>query len=109
MNILVTGAEGFVGKNLVEALKCIRSGKDRTRPALEVNEIYCFDVLSKDEELEYACKNADFVFNFAGVNRPLKSEEFLEGNFGFADKLLNTLKNIIICVPLCCRARFRQV
>lgn len=92
MNILVTGAEGFVGKNLVEALKCIRSGKDRTRPALEVNEIYCFDVLSKDEELEYACKNADFVFNFAGVNRPLKSEEFLEGNFGFADKLLNTLK-----------------
>ena len=92
MNILVTGADGFVGKNLVEALKCIKSGKDRTRPALEVNEIYCYDVHSKDEELEYACKNADFVFNFAGVNRPLKTEEFLEGNFGFADKLLNTLK-----------------
>ncbi len=92
MNILVTGAAGFVGKNMVEALKCIKTGKDRTRPGLKIDEIYCFDIDSSQEELECFCQNANFVFNFAGVNRPQNAEEFLQGNFGFAENLLNTLK-----------------
>lgn len=91
MKILVTGAEGFVGKNFVEALKCIKDGKDLTR-RIKIDEIYCYDIDSKIEDLENACKNADFVFNFAGVNRPQTSSEFMEGNFGFASTLLDTLK-----------------
>lgn len=92
MNILITGAEGFVGKNLAEALKNIRDGKDRTRPNLKIGEIYLYDIDSSEDELERACKNADFVFNLAGVNRPQKAEEFMQGNFGFAEELLGTLK-----------------
>ena len=67
MNILSTGAEGFVGKNLTEALKNIRDGKDRTHPDINIEEIYCFDVNSSERELDKYCANADFVFNFAGV------------------------------------------
>lgn len=93
MNILITGALGFVGKNLAEALKCIRDGKDRTRPNLSVDELYLYDIDSSDELLREACSKADFVFNLAGVNRPQNPEEFMEGNFGFASKLLDTLKN----------------
>ena len=92
MNILITGANGFVGKNLAEALKNIRDGKDRTRPDLKIEEIYLYDIDSSKEELETACKNADFVFNLAGVNRPKDNSEFIKGNFGFAEELLDTLK-----------------
>lgn len=92
MNILITGANGFVGKNLTEALKNIRDGKDKTKPDLKIDEIYLYDINSSLEELEIACENADFVFNLAGVNRPKTQEEFMLGNFGFASTLLDTLK-----------------
>ena len=92
MNILITGAAGFVGKNLTEALKAIRDGKDRRFPGLEIGELYLYDVDSSEEMLEEACAHADFVFNLAGVNRPQKPEEFMQGNFGFASRLLDTLK-----------------
>ncbi len=92
MKILVTGAKGFVGKNLVAALNNIKDGKDRTHPGIVVDEIYSYDIDSSAELLEEACKNADFVFNLAGVNRPQNTEEFMQGNFGFASTLLNTLE-----------------
>ena len=92
MNILVTGAKGFVGRNLVAALKNIRDGKDRTRGNLVVGEIYEYDIDSSAEELDAACKSANFVFNLAGVNRPKDNSEFMAGNFGFASTLLDTLK-----------------
>ena len=92
MNILVTGAKGFVGRNLVENLKNIRDGKNRTRPAIQIGEIYEYDVDSSLEELDKYCAKAGFVFNLAGVNRPKDPKEFKKGNFGFADTLLNTLK-----------------
>ena len=92
MKILITGAAGFVGKNLTEALKNVKDGKDRTHPALAIEELYLYDVDSSDELLETACKEADFVFNLAGVNRPKDPAEFMTGNFGFASKLLETLK-----------------
>ncbi len=92
MNILVTGAAGFVGRNLVENLKNIRDGKNRTRPNIIIDDIYVYDLSSKAEELDAYCQKADFVFNLAGVNRPKDPEEFRKGNFGFASKLLNMLK-----------------
>ena len=92
MDILITGAAGFVGKNLTAALECIRDGKDRTHPGLEIGRIYCYDIDSPASVLEEACRKADFVFNLAGVNRPQSQEEFMQGNFGFASKLLETLK-----------------
>ena len=91
MKILVTGAKGFVGKNLCAQLKNIKDGKARNY-AVQVDEVYEYDIDSKPEELEEACKNADFVFNLAGVNRPKETSEFMEGNFGFASTLLDTLK-----------------
>ena len=97
MKILVTGAKGFVGKNLVASLKNIRDGKDRVHPikGLENPEdltIYEYDIDSTPEELDAYCKDADFVFNLAGVNRPKNQEDFMKGNFGFASTLLDTLK-----------------
>ena len=92
MNILVTGAKGFVGKNLVENLKNLRDGKNRTRPEIKIDEIYEYDLDSKEEQLNEYCSKADFVFNLAGVNRPKDPEEFKKGNFGFASKLLEKLK-----------------
>ena len=92
MNILVTGAKGFVGKNLCEALKNIRDGKDKTRPQLQINEVWEYDIDSVYEQLQYWCQKTDFVFNLAGVNRPKETSEFMEGNFGFASTLLDTLK-----------------
>ena len=92
MNILITGAAGFVGRNLAAALACIRDGKDRTHPGLSIGQLYLYDVDSPEEVLEEGCRKADFVFNLAGVNRPKDPEEFMQGNFGFASKLLDTLK-----------------
>ena len=92
MKILVTGAKGFVGKNLCEALKNVRDNKDRTRPDLKIEDIYEYDIDSTENELEEYCEQTDFVFNLAGVNRPKTQEEFMQGNFGFASKLLDTLK-----------------
>lgn len=92
MNVLITGAAGFVGKNLATALACIRDGKDRTHPGLSIGKLYLYDRNSPIELLEEACRNADFVFNLAGVNRPKDPQEFLQGNFGFASTLLDTLK-----------------
>ena len=92
MNVLITGAKGFVGKNLTYALKNIKENKDRTHPELNIGEIYEYDIDSSIEELELYCKNADFVFNLAGVNRPKEQAEFMEGNFGFGETLLNLLK-----------------
>ncbi len=92
MNILITGAAGFVGKNLTEALNCIREGRDRTHPGLSIGELYLYDIDSPAALLEEACQKADFVFNLAGVNRPQNPEEFMQGNFGFGSKLLDTLK-----------------
>ena len=92
MNILVTGAKGFLGRNLVENLKTIRDGKNRTRPALSIEEIYEYDLNNTPEELDVWCAKADFVFNLAGVNRPKDPAEFKTGNFGFASTLLDTLK-----------------
>ncbi len=92
MNILVTGARGFVGRNLCEALKCIRDGKDRTRPALKVEAVYEYDLDTEPALLDAYCRQADFVFNLAGVNRPQNAEEFMQGNFGFASTLLGALR-----------------
>lgn len=92
MNILITGAKGFVGKNLVENLRCIKDGKNNTRPELKIDEIYEYDVESDKEQLFYYCERADFVFNLAGVNRPKDEGEFMKGNFGFASELLEALK-----------------
>ena len=92
MNILITGAAGFVGKNLTAALQNIRDGKDRTHPQLQIGELYLYDLDSPAQVLEEGCRNADFVFNLAGVNRPQNPEEFMQGNFGFASTLLETLK-----------------
>ncbi len=91
MKILVTGAKGFVGRNLCAQLKNIKDGKARNY-SVEVDEIYEYDIDSTPEELELACENANFVFNLAGVNRPQNQEEFMQGNFGFASTLLDTLK-----------------
>lgn len=92
MDILITGASGFVGRNLVEALKNIKEDKDKTHPNLKINKIFCYDVNSTIEELGSYCAKADFVFNLAGVNRPKDNSEYMEGNFGFASVLIDTLK-----------------
>ena len=92
MNILITGAKGFVGKNLVAALENIKQGKDRTRPELEIGELYLYDIDTAPELLDGYCKKADFVFNLAGVNRPENTDEFMQGNFGFASRLIETLE-----------------
>lgn len=91
MKILITGAKGFVGKNLVENLKNIQEGKNRTRD-LVIDSIFEYDIDSTKEEMEQYCRDCDFVFNLAGVNRPKNDEEFMKGNFGFASDLLDTLK-----------------
>ena len=91
MKILVTGAKGFVGKNLCAALKNIRDGKDRTRN-IKIDEIFEYDIDTEKSLLDGFCENSDFVFNLAGVNRPKETAEFMQGNFGFASTLLDALK-----------------
>lgn len=91
MKILVTGAKGFVGQNLVVSLENIKNRKDRTR-SLVIDDIYEYD-LGDEDKLEKYCKDCDFVFNLAGVNRPKNQSEFMKGNFDFVSTLLNTLKN----------------
>ncbi|MDD7089647.1 MAG: NAD-dependent epimerase/dehydratase family protein [Bacteroidales bacterium] len=92
MRILVTGAKGFVGKNLVAQLKNIRDGKARFYPGVKVDEVYEYDIDSSPADLDVYCKDADFVFNLAGVNRPKDQAEFMKGNYGFASQLLDALK-----------------
>ena len=92
MKILVTGAKGFVGKNLCAALNNIKEGKDRRYPELTIEAVYEYDIDSTLEELDEYCKDCGFVFNLAGVNRPKEQSEFMAGNFGFASTLLDTLK-----------------
>ena len=91
MNVLITGAKGFVGRNLTETLKTIRDGKNRTRNVC-IEEIYEYDIDTDPALLDEYCQKAAFVFNLAGVNRPQNQEEFMQGNFGFASTLLDTLK-----------------
>ena len=92
MKILVTGAKGFIGKNLIATLENIRDGKDKTTPLSPDITIYACDVETSEAELDSFCRDCDFVFNLAGVNRPKEEEEFMQGNFGFASHLLDTLK-----------------
>lgn len=92
MKILVTGAKGFVGKKLCSQLKNIKEGKAKCYGNLVIEEVFEFDLDSTPEQLDEWCKDCDFVFNLAGVNRPQDPKDFMEGNFGFASVLLNTLK-----------------
>lgn len=92
MKILITGANGFVGKNLISSLKNIKDGKDRTRASLQIEDIYEYDINSEIKELDTYCKDCDFVFNLAGVNRPKEQNGFMQGNFVFASTLLDILK-----------------
>lgn len=92
MNILVTGSEGFLGRNLCENLKCIRDGKNRSRPNIHITNIYEYDRGNTPEQLDRYCHNADFIIHAAGINRPKETSEFMEGNFGFTSILLDTLK-----------------
>lgn len=108
MNILVTGAKGMVGTALVNNLKNIRDNKNRTRPAICINEIYEYDIQSTEEELNIYCQKADFIFHLAGVNRPENPEDFMKGNFGFTSQLLDTLKSMRIRRRLCFLLPFRQ-
>ena len=91
MKVLVTGASGFVGRNLVENLKTIRDGKNKTRPNIKIEEIYEYDIANTQSELDEFCSDCDFVFNLAGVNRPKDPKEFRNGNFEFASRLLDSL------------------
>ena len=100
MKILVTGAKGFVGKNLVANLKNIQENKNRTRPNLIIDEIFEYDIDTDPVMLEEYCAKTDFVFNLAGVNRPKETSEFMEGNFGFASTLRETLKKYENTCPI---------
>ena len=100
MNILVTGAAGFVGQNLCRALENIRDGKDKTHPGLNVEEIFAYTRQSGADALADYCRRADFVFNLAGVNRPKDTEEFMRGNFGFAGELLEALEHAGSTCPI---------
>src|SRR5574344_1348187 len=92
MKILVTGAKGFVGKNLCAQLNNIKEGKAKCYGDISISDVFQYDIDSTVEELDAYCKECDFVFNLAGVNRPQNQEEFMQGNFGFASTLLDTLK-----------------
>lgn len=99
MNVLITGAFGFVGRNFIEVLKAIRDGKDRTH-SIKIEAVFEYGRQGSSEDLDTYCAQADFVFNFAGVNRPKDKEEFMQGNFGFTSQLLNTLKKFHNTCPV---------
>lgn len=101
MKVLVTGAKGFVGKNLCSQLNNIREGKARWYEGVQVDEVFEYDLGNTQEELDRFCAEADFVFNLAGINRPQNQEEFMQGNFGFAGVLLDTLKAHKNSCPVC--------
>ena len=92
MKILITGANGFAGKNLVQSLLNVKNGKDRTHPNLTIEEVFCCDIDTDAAALDEYCAQADFVFNFAGVNRPLDNSEFMRGNRDFLNELLSLLE-----------------
>lgn len=92
MNILITGAKGFLGRNMAEKLKCIKEGKNRTRPNIKIEEIYEYDIDCTSDDLERFCSRADYVLHFAGVNRPKDQSEYMKGNYGFTSTLLDILK-----------------
>src|SRR5574344_3170463 len=100
MKILVTGATGFVGKNLCAQLNNIKEGKAKCYGDITISEVFLYDIDSTPEELDAYCKECDFVFNLAGVNRPQNQEEFMQGNFGFASILLDTLKKYNNTCPI---------
>lgn len=100
MNILVLGANGFVGKNLCLALENIKSGKDRRYDEIVIDNIYSYDIDSKESDLAFFCEKADFIFNFAGVNRPKSSEDFMKGNCDFLNKVLQILKQCNNTCPI---------
>lgn len=100
MNVLITGAAGFVGKNLTAALQNIRDGKDRTHPELSIGDLYVYDIDTAPELLDTYCKNADFVFHLAGVNRPQDPAQFMQENYGFSQILLETLKKHTNTCPI---------
>lgn len=100
LNILITGAAGALGRNLVENLKAIKDEKNQTRPALSIGEIFEYDINNTLEDLDQFCADCDFIFHAAGVNRPKEPSEFMEGNFGFTDTLLSKLKEKGNKVPI---------
>ena len=100
MKVLVTGAKGFLGRNLVENLKNIRDKKNRTRPGLSIDEIFEYDLDTEPAMLEQFCRECDFTFNLAGVNRPKEQAEFMDGNLGFVSQLLGTLKKYCNTCPV---------
>ena len=100
MKILITGADGFVGKNLVAALENIKNGKDRTHPELVIDTLYCYDLATPESVLIEGVEKADFVFHLAGVNRPEREEEFVTGNVGFSEKLLSLLEQAQNTCPI---------
>ena len=93
MKILITGSNGFVGKNLVLALNQLKKGNDKTRSNLKIDEIYTYDINNEYSSLEKYCTDCDFVFNFAGVNRPINVKEYMEGNYEFLKKIITLLTN----------------
>lgn len=109
MNILVTGARGFVGKNFVESLKNIKYNKDRTRPELKIDDIFEYDIDTDHDSLEQFCESADFIFDFAGVNRPKDSREFTSGNVGFTSELIGLLEKHGNACPIVFRHPFRRL
>lgn len=109
MKILVTGSKGFVGQNLVWNLEEIRSGRNVTRPELNITKIYSYDIGDDTGRLEEACQKADFVFHLAGVNRPKDQSEFMSGNYGFTSTLLNMLKSFHNNCPVMFSSSVRHV
>lgn len=100
MKILVTGSKGFVGQNLIENLKNIKDGKNHSRPDLHIDDIFEYDMDTKPDMIDYFCKDCDFVFNLAGINRPKETSEFMEGNLGFVSHLLDNLRKYQNTCPI---------